>query len=275
MKKLLVIVVVLVAAYVGIKVSNASASAGILPGSKLYWLDKATERLDEMVTFGAANKAKIEVTFAKERQAELASVSLLSNSDEASTALAGLVESKTKAKDDVDEISDPTEKKQLSAEIDNDFDEIEHQVDNNLGQQIKALIEAFKPKRESLHQQIKDANKAGNKTLAAQLQSQLLTEEKTLRDQISALQAKFDPNSQQQLKNAEKDLEDNLDTKEKDDEQQQDLEQDKQDQQDELKAETDELDQQINDLKQGSHDPSELKQVETEKTQMETELEKD
>lgn len=274
MKKIAIFVVILVVAYGGIKAANASASAGILPGSKLYGLDKALERLDEAVTFGAANKAKLEVSFAKERQAELASVTLVSNTSEAKTALAGLVENKTKAKDEIEKISDPTQKKQLSKEVDDDFDQIEHSVNDNLGQQIKSLIEAFKPKREALQKQIQDANKAGNKTLVNQLRTQLLDEEKALRDQIHALQAQLDP-TDNQLKDIEKELEDNLDQQEKVNEQKQDSEQDKADQEDELKAQTDELNTHINDLKQGSHDPQELKQVETEKQQIENELEND
>lgn len=196
--------------------ATTSVNPGILPDSKWYFLDKFGEWIDSLFTFGAKNKAELAVHQAQERAAEIQA--LLQKDPTATSALddtlTRLAEAKDAAKNAVNKVSDLTEKSDLAKETDQKFNEVEQEVNESLGQQIKALIENFKPVKEGLQEQIKLAQKSGDKKQAADLRDQLVAKEAGLRDQIHALQQKFDE-TQQQMDDDQKVLDDSLDEQDK------------------------------------------------------------
>ncbi len=264
--------------------AGPAASAGILPDSKFYFLDQFGEWFQNIFTFSAKGKAELAVKRAQERIAEVQAL-LEKDGPQAhglDTALAGLTSAEDSAQAAVAKVSDQQEKSDLARQATENFNEISKTTTEILGQQIKNLIENFKPEKEALQKQIKDAVTSGNKTLAAQLRDQLVTKENDLRDQINALQEKFQQMSEQ-TDAVEKDLEDSLDQGDKQavqEQQQEDLKQQAEQAREAAKTQLEMIREQTKDLQEhlrldhpeDSQSSQDLKDLQQQKTDLEKEV---
>jgi len=188
---------------------SALPSAGFIPESPFYFLDQLGESLQRFFTFNPESKARLEITFAAERVAEIKVIlesegaqakgievaqSLLD--DELARATAILAEQKNKGKD----VS------ALAKELGNEF----AGPKTALEQTFKDEKRTLKAKEDKLKAKIHDARRAGDATLVESLTKQL-NEFKT---QKELLEQKEDEQGQE-LDDQEEALEEQMSAKDK------------------------------------------------------------
>lgn len=136
-------------------------NAGLTPESAFYFLDKFGETLREFFTFNSEGKARLQITFAAERVAEI-KVILETKGVEAK----GLEVAKSRLKAHLANAASILEDKKAEGE---DVSSLAKELDNNLDDQKDALKQAFKEqknalkaKEEALKQKIREARQAGD-----------------------------------------------------------------------------------------------------------------
>lgn len=167
-------------------------SAGLTPESKLYFLDKFGEAIRELFTFSAEGKARLEVTFAAERIAEIKVVLEQKGVDakgletaqsrlqaHIANAAAFLEREKSKGKDVA----------KLAKDLDDDLED--HK--DSLSSVFKEQLNALKNKAEDLKQKIKAARDAGNAALVDTLGAELAL----VRAEIEKLEDKEDEHEEE------------------------------------------------------------------------------
>ncbi len=140
---------------------TALPSAGLTPESPFYFIDKLGEALREFFTFNPEGKARLQITFAAERVAEI-KVILETKGVEAK----GLEVAETRLREHLGDAAEIVIKQKdkgkdvsnLAKELNNDFDEAQ----SALADSFKAEKRALEAKEDELKAQLKAAHRAGD-----------------------------------------------------------------------------------------------------------------
>lgn len=222
---------------------DSEVDAGMTPESKLYFLDRFFERIQEILAFSKEAKAKIQVAFAAERVAEVKAM-IEAKGVEApglEVALSRLEAHKDKAAGLVKQL-EQGKKPGVAKEVDDDFDEEEEKLAQLFAREMQELKRTFKVARENLKVKIVQARKDKNEELLKDLQQQLTKLETDYKIDFNNLKDRFHT-AKLQFKDEEEELENELDEIEKKLEKQQEELEAKEDAKEELEEMLKELDE--------------------------------
>lgn len=203
--KYIAILLILLPVLVFAKNQDASSKAGITPESSFYFFDKLGETIQEFFTFNSEGKARLQITFATERIAEI-QVILETKGVEAK----GLEIAQSRLQDHLERATTIIAKRKSKGD---DVEDLTKDLDDEIEESKSVLSQSFEDekeqlenKREELKKQIEDAKKAGNTALVQSLTQEL----QQINSQMEALDDK-ENELEDDLDNSKEDIDDSDD----------------------------------------------------------------
>ena len=148
-------------------------SAGITPENPFYFLDKFEEVLREFFTFSSGGKARLEITFAKERIAEIKTLLETKGIDSQ-----GIPVAETRLQSNLERVNTILSEKKAGGE---DVSALAKELDDEFEGPRSALEDAFKMEKQALDDKekelkakIHEARLAGDMALVATLEKELI-----------------------------------------------------------------------------------------------------
>lgn len=173
-------------------------SAGLTPDSPFYFLDRWGESIQSFFTFNPENKARLEISFASERAAEIKALLVIKGvqSKEVEVAQNLLDTNLSRTASILAELKkDGKDVSVLAKELDDKFAE----PSAILGQALKGQQLTLKTQKDELKTKIEEARKTGNTTLLVSFVKQL--------DEIKAQEELLDQKEKEQKQNLNKQTE--------------------------------------------------------------------
>ena len=185
----------------------ALPSAGLTPESPFYFLDKLGETLQRFFTFNPESRGRLEITFAKERIAEIKLIL-----DDKGVTAKGLNVAEAGLQDNISRATVIlAQEKQAGKDTRNIAKELSDEIspaNDALKDTFKSEKNALETKEDELKAKIKEARRAGDATLVESLTKQL----NELKAQKELLEQKEDE-QKQDLDEQEEALEEQMDAK--------------------------------------------------------------